>query len=299
MSKLILPVFVVLAFVAGTQLGGANQMTGKASDRARETAGEAHVVDRDGRSIEYFTMGEGPVVLLIASAGREASDFNELASELVSAGFRTLAIEPPGIGGSDLPGEGAFDLFDLADDLAHILDQEDGAELVFAIGHAFGNRVVRAFATKYPQRVEALILIASGGAKPVPEKANEALFACFDDTLSPADHLANVRYGFFADGNDIPNYWRRGWHGATATLQGRATGALDPAEWTSAGGRPILVLQAANDTIAPPEIAGKPIKAADPDRVELVIVPNAGHALLPEQPVMIAEQVIGYLKSHR
>ncbi len=267
------------------------------SDRARATIGEGRVVERNDRAIEYFVMGKGVPVFLIASAGREASDFNELATDLAGAGFQTIAVEPPGIGKSALPVDGGMDLFDLAVDLTFICDHEGWADPVFAIGHAFGNRAVRAFATKYPERTKAVVLIAAGGAKPIPERASQALFSCFDESLSPEAHLEHVRYGFFADGNDVPDYWRRGWHPATATVQGQATRALDPDVWTGAGSAPMLVLQAASDTIAPPEDAGEALKRRFPERVELVVVPQAGHALLPEQPDFISQQVIKYMRT--
>ena len=39
----------------------------------------------------------GPLVILIASAGREISDFNELGSTLTKAGYSTIGIEAIGI----------------------------------------------------------------------------------------------------------------------------------------------------------------------------------------------------------
>ena len=138
---------------------------------ARDTAGEMISVERDGRRLCYYVSGKGPPVILLASAGREVSDFNELVTTLNRAGYRTIAIEAPGIGNTPLP-KGEPGLFDLADDVKIIARKELAAgEKAAIIGHAFGNRVARAFASKYDGDVNGVILIASGGAKPIPPKS--------------------------------------------------------------------------------------------------------------------------------
>jgi len=80
-----------------------------------------------------------------------------------------------------------------------------------------------------------------------------------------------------------------------AKAQSAATDAADVATWWRAGGRiPILVVQGLQDAVAPPE-NGRLLKQAEPDRVELVEIDGAGHALLPEKPDAIARLVVSYL----
>ncbi len=268
-------------------------MTMTPGDKARDAAGERRAISRGERTITYFAQGRGPCVLLVASAGREASDFNELATAVAAAGYRTLAVDPPGVGGSDLP-QAPLTLFDLADDMAGVLLAEGAEAPVFAVGHAFGNRVVRALASRH--RIAGLVLVAAGGQRPIPRHASAALTACFNGDLPRADHAAAVTYGFFAASSVIPPHWLRGWHADTAAVQGAAARSQMAQEWGGGGQTPMLVLQADADTIAPRKDAGDVLKAAFPDRVSLVIVPGAGHALLPEQPDLIASETIGFLR---
>ena len=58
---------------------------------------------------------------------------------------------------------------------------------------------------------------------------------------------------------------------------------------------PILVLEDAEDIISVPENANR-LAAECPDRVTLVEIPKAGHALLPEQPGRVAEALLAYLR---
>ncbi|MEP2987710.1 MAG: alpha/beta hydrolase [Parasphingorhabdus sp.] len=265
---------------------------------ARDAIGAEKSIERGTRTYAYHVSGKGDPVILLASAGREASDFNELVTALNIAGYRTIAIDAHGIKNSTLP-EGDVTLFDMADDVAAVAEAEARPdEKIAVIGHAFGNRLARAFASRNDDRIGSIVLIASGGAKPIPEKANSALKNIFDPRRTVGQRRSDIDYGFFAEGNDIPDYWIVGWHTQTAILQGQATRTDVYDQWSAGGTKPMLVLQAAEDTIAPPQDAGIPLAQQYPDRVKLVVVPNAGHAFLPEQPDVIAEEVIVFLRSH-
>ncbi len=61
----------------------------------------------------------------------------------------------------------------------------------------------------------------------------------------------------------------------------------------------MLVLQENEDAIAPLKDAGEPLAKEYPDRVKLVIVNGAGHALLPEQPEVISMAVLAFLSKLR
>ena len=57
----------------------------------------------------------------------------------------------------------------------------------------------------------------------------------------------------------------------------------------------MLVIYGAEDMIAVPANA-KGLAAEFPDRVTLVEITNAGHAMLPEQPEQVAKAVLAYLR---
>ena len=254
----------------------------------QSVAGEVH--------IDVTVRGKGPLVILIPSLGRGGADFDDLARSLARAGFTTAAVDPRGIGGSTGPmtGQTLADYGDDVDAVARALSPNKPAILV---GHAFGNRVARATAAGHPEVVRRLILLAAGGqVAPAPDIA-KALADVFDDSLSPAQHLAAVQKGFFAPGND-PDVWRGGWYPAVARAQRAALAATGPDSWRGAGSAPILIIQAADDLIAPPANADA-LRAAYPDRVTVAPLPHAGHAMLPEQPEAIAAILVRYLKDAR
>lgn len=233
-------------------------------------------------------------VLLFASLGRESSDFNELAVTLSENGFAVSIIEAPYINGA-VPSREAPSLFDLAADVGVYLSSR--TQPVFVLGHAFGNRLARAVASTYPDRVEGVILIAAGGLKPIDAKAVDALLNCFSDDLSIEEHQSAVRFGFFAKDNSIPDYWLRGWHQKTADIQSRATRAVRAEDWWAAGGKPMLVIAAMDDSIAPPQDTIDLLELEFSKRVSAVRIADAGHALLPEKPGEIATAILSWLNN--
>lgn len=293
---------LLVALLALCVMSAVNMFLPYPNARARITDGEERAISRDGRTIAYFVQGnadkDANMAVLLASAGREASDFNELAVTLVDAGYRTLAIEAPGIGKSGLPDDD-MTLFDLADDVAAVLahEQRSGGRAAI-IGHAFGNRVARATATLHGDRITGVVLIAAGGKQPIPPRADRALKASFDPFNVASRRIGNIRYAFFANGNAVPDHWQRGWHIATAQLQSRAVQFTDPASWWLAGDEPLLIIQGENDTIAPIADAGQALLDDAYGRAEMVTIRGAGHALLPEQPEQIANAVLAFLSDH-
>lgn len=239
-------------------------------------------------SLEVLVRGQGPLVVLIASLGRGADDFDDLAGQLAQAGYRTAAINPRGVGRSS--GPPARTLADYAADVAHVVRALSPDAPAILVGHAFGNRVSRATAAFAPESVSGLILLACGGQAPIPPEAAKALGDVFDEALSPEDHVKAVATAFFAPGND-PEVWREGWFPAAAQAQQLALRATPQAAWSGAGEVDIFIVQAVDDVIAPPANA-EALQSAYPDRVTVAMLPKAGHAMLPEQPDRIAELVL-------
>lgn len=234
---------------------------------------------------------KGHPIVMLASLGRPASDFDEIALALAGKGYRIVLPNPRGIDGSSGPMED-LTLHDLADDVAHILTHMPHAPVTL-LGHAFGNRLTRATAADYPPLVTRIILLACGGLIEMPQEARKALINCFNADQSPEEHLSSVRYGFFADGNDA-SVWREGWYRETMLMQSGAVQRTPVDDWWEAGGQPMLVIQALEDRIALPANAHD-LKKRLGEQVTLVELPHAGHAMLPEQPETIVKAISDYL----
>lgn len=238
--------------------------------------------------------GERDVVML-PSLGRGSHDFDALAERVAGQGYRVILPEPRGIGGS----VGQFDgqtLHDFAGDVAAVIEALSSAPVVL-IGHAYGNRVARTVAADHPHSVERLVLIAAGGIVPIREEIIEAMRGCMTLTLPREGRLKHLAKAFFAPGNDA-SVWLDGWWPEVAAAQSAAVRATKVEDWWEAGGKPITVLQASDDAIAPRENA-EDLKRRLGDRVTIVDIRDAGHAMLPEQPDQIAAAVMNAVRGVR
>ena len=82
--------------------------------------------------------------------------------------------------------------------------------------------------------------------------------------------------------------------GYHAIAQGAATVAQPVKYWWKAGGKDIFIVQPTDDVMAVPENAVRLCEELG-DRASMVMVPDAGHALLPEQPEAVALAVLSWL----
>jgi pimeloyl-ACP methyl ester carboxylesterase len=251
------------------------------------------IIRHDDVRIEVLSQGDGPLVVLLPSLGRGAEDFDPIAKRLADAGYRVLRPQPRGIGRSEGP-LADMDLHDCAADIAAVIAHA-GNGPAFVVGHAFGNRVARMLATDRPELVAAVALVAANiGKAPSPPDVRAAIRNSADASLPSEQRLAALRYAFFAPGND-PGAWLDGWHPDVLAAQ-RAAGDRTSREEDFAGGRaPILYLQPGHDPLAHVEDA-EAYKAKFGERVTIVVIANASHAVIAEQPDAVSDALAAYAR---
>jgi len=250
-----------------------------------------YVISRDDVTIDVIDEGNGPLMVLLPSAGRDSEDYDKVAEGLAMAGFRVLRPQPRGAGKSTGLTEG-ITLHDLANDVALTIENaQDGQAII--VGHAFGNWVARMTAADHPGLVRGVAILAAA-AKKYPAALAEAVTKCADLTLPDHERLKHLRYAFFAPGNDA-TAWLTGWYPEVNASQ-RAAGLATPQEaWWGAGGAPLLDLQAALDHFRPRETADD-LREELGERVTVVTIADAGHALVPEQPSAVVEALLDWMR---
>jgi pimeloyl-ACP methyl ester carboxylesterase len=250
------------------------------------------IIARDGGvHVECFAEGKGRPVVLLPSLGRGVEDYAVLSGMLAAGGYRVLRPQPRGIGASRGPME-AISLHDLAADVAAVLEHEGGRRAVVA-GHAFGGRVARVLAHDRPDLARGVVLLAAAGRHPIAPDLRVAIDGSGDPSLSREQRLAHLRHAFFAPGHD-PAAWLEGWHPPVAAMQKAATLLTRQDVFITAGVAPILEVQAELDNVVPRSRAND-LKDELGDRVTVVVIPDAGHALVPEQPEAVAAAMRGWV----
>ena len=173
--------------------------------------------------------------------------------------------------------------------------ESDGGGAALVAGHAFGNRVARMLATDRPELVRGVSLIAANvGHAPSTPPIREAIRNSANNALPDEERLKALRFAFFAPGND-PRPWLKGWHPEVLAAQ-RIAGDQTSRQVDYAGGNaPILYLQPGHDPLAHVEDAHE-FKRALGDRVTVIVIDNASHAAIEEQPEAISRALIDFAK---
>ena len=246
--------------------------------------------------IEVIVQGSGPLVVMLPSRGRGAEDFDAVATGLAKAGFRVLRPQPRGVGGSRGSMTG-LSLHDFARDTAAVIRHEKRGPAVL-VGHAFGSWIARATAVDHPELVRGVVLVAAA-AKGYPsgfsgaKELSEAVRKSGAPTLPESERLKYLQLAFFAPGNDA-GVWLKGWHGEADEAQSAAGRATKQSEWWSAGSVPLLDLQGALDPFKPRSASNELVEEFG-DRATIVVIENASHALLPEQPAAVVEAIVAWI----
>jgi non-heme chloroperoxidase len=139
------------------------------------------ITTRDGVRLHYKDWGSGTPILFV-HAWSMSSDFWEYQMyPLSTQGFRCVAYDRRGNGRSEDSAEG-YDLDNLADDLATVVERLDLRDVTL-VGHSLGaNEIVRYLARHGSARVARAVLVA-GGTPPLlksdnnPDDVDPAFFA--------------------------------------------------------------------------------------------------------------------------
>jgi pimeloyl-ACP methyl ester carboxylesterase len=241
--------------------------------------------------VEVVAEGQGPAVVLLPSLARDSDDYDQVAEGLTAFGFRVLRPKPRGIGRSTGPMTN-ITLHDLARDIAEVVEKLGNGRAVI-VGHAYGNWVARMTAADHPKLVRGVVIAAAAARQYAPELTT-AVTAAGNLSLSDEERLRALRFAFFAPGND-PTVWLHGWHPDIRNSQRAAVAAVRQDEWWSGGTAPLLDLQAAQDPFKP-ESKRNEMKDEFGERVTIMVIPNASHALIPEQPKAVVEALTAWIK---
>jgi pimeloyl-ACP methyl ester carboxylesterase len=269
----------------------ANAQSGTSEPRTRE------VIHRDNVAIETIVEGTGPAIVLLPSLGRDSEEFDPVAERLAAAGFRVLRPQPRGYDRSVGPMTNVT-LHDFARDVAAVIQydnvrQKTNAPAILA-GHAFGHFVAKMTAVDFPQLVRAVILIGAAQKQPNPEVQKSVAIAT-DPSQPEAERLKHLKLVFFAPGND-PTSWLSGFHSEVRAVEMIARDATPQKEYWSAGAAPILDIQGANDPYRPKSSSNELVAEFGARRVSVVIIPHSAHAVIVEQPGLVAGAMIKYAR---
>lgn len=122
------------------------------------------IKDNLGNSIRFETLGkkDAPVVVWAHGWGQSRQSFLPLAANLEPFA-RHIVLDLPGFGEAPLPAEN-WGTEDYADEAAAFIKKQIGGPVIW-VGHSFGCRVGLQLASRHPELISGLCLIAGAGLK--------------------------------------------------------------------------------------------------------------------------------------
>lgn len=279
-------------------------------------------VTRDGRKLTYRQLGHGPVLVCHPGGpGFSSIYFGDLAG--LWERFTLILVNPRGTGGSDRPSDPrAYAIDDYVSDVED-LRQHLGLQHIRLLGHSHGGVVAQAYAARYPEHVNRLVL-ASTLARFGPEQ-DEAMRAGMDKrtgqpwAVDAYAALEAEQAGDFANDQELSELIMREWPLYFAHYGPSEAGYVDTLRTDTINadalklfnheifktfdlrGRlasitaPALVITGDEDFICGPICADQLCPAIRDARK--VIVGDAGHMVFVEQPQSFHDEVAGFLEA--
>jgi pimeloyl-ACP methyl ester carboxylesterase len=257
---------------------------------------ETGIVKLTDSNIEYFSRGKGEAIVLLPGGTLTVGYLDGLADALAKAGYRVVGINFRGSGKSTGSSKGVT-LQTMAEDVAGVVKKLELGPVHMA-GNDLGNRVARMFAMSHPELTRSVILLAAGGKIQPKAEGNHALQVLFNPASTDAEVLAIMPY-MVSSPAESARIWAliKPSRAPGAAAAERAAAESTPLKtwWAPPGKTKYLILQGAEDQIAPPE-NGVELQKELGDRATLITVPGAAHFLPLEQPELAASKVISFIQ---
>ncbi len=245
-------------------------------------------------NLHYFVHNEGtmrePPVLLIHGAG---GDYLHWPPQIRRLPFgRIYTVDLPGHGHSGLLGCQLIE--DYARALIQLLDALN-LPSVIAVGHSMGGAIALQMALSYPQRILGLGLVSTGAHLPVSEQLLNML-AHEETSAAGLDFVIKWAFSPATDKN-LRNLARRRMSAVRPTVLHGDFAACNDWDVRHRLGEiqcPALILAGTADKMTPLRLT-EGLKKGLP-RAEMQTFVDAGHMLMLERPVEVAQALTDWLK---
>lgn len=264
-----------------------------------------HLLTAAGTRLAVHTAGSGIPLVLLHAFPLDHSMW--AAQEPLAEHVRLIAADLRGFGGSDaaLPGS----IAEAADDVVAMLDALHVQGPVVVAGISMGGSIAQHVATRHPERVAAVILVATrleadtaevrAGRADLAAKVGRLGLGVLADAMVPR-LLADSAEAREAPGRpQLESLLRETITAQRVEAVQAALGALGARSDMTAAMRglraPALLVAGAEDAITPPSC----LQAAEEiiPEARLLIVPAAGHMVPLEQPGVFNAAVLEFLRA--
>jgi pimeloyl-ACP methyl ester carboxylesterase len=233
-----------------------------------------------------------PPVVLLPSTIRGSDDYDNVAERIANGGYLVLRPQPRGIDASHGPLEN-LTLHVLANDVVITIRELGNGYRAVIVGHAFGHYIARVTDLDHSQLVRGIVVVAGEQRYQNDSSLVVSLDRASNESLPRDERLKDLYHAFFASNSDA-SVWLTGWHPELRAVYRNAAQIPPKTEWWPVSHSPILDLQAAEDPWRPSQSRNE-LKDILGNLVTVQVIEGASHALFPEQPEKVADNIINWI----
>ncbi len=256
------------------------------------------IVASNGIQIHVEEQGDhGPTIVFLHYWGGSARTWRHVMARLAQ-NHRTIATSHRGWGRSDAPASG-YALADLAADALGVIEALDLQRYVL-VGHSMGGKVAQLIASRRPQGLAGLVLVAPSPPTPLalPPVARDMMAGAYFSRESVAQTIDAVLTGTTLGPLDREMVIEDSLSGAPEAKRAwpTATSLEDISEVVGQIDVPVLVVSGENDHVDTPETLERELMPRIP-QATLHLLPKVGHLLPLEAPEDLAGLIADFTAS--
>lgn len=243
-------------------------------------------VASNGIALHVEENGDGPLSLVFLHYWGGSSRTWKHITDALAPRFHTVAIDHRGWGDSDAPAEG-YGLAELAADAEGVIEALKLKRYVL-IGHSMGGKVVQLMASRRPDGLAGVVLVAPSPPQPMrmPDEAREMMagaYASRETVEATIDTVLTAKPLSTGDREQVIADSLRGAPAAKLAWP-RSTSLEDITRQVGTIDAPTIVIAGERDKVDTPELLRAELLTRVP-QATLQVLPGTGHLSMLESPV--------------
>ncbi|MGI2170413.1 alpha/beta fold hydrolase [Shewanella sp. MF05960] len=265
---------------------------------------EAKTIDLNGYKVHYFaskTPDKADTMVLVHGMGDDKNSFLQSAAKL-SEQYNLILPDLLGHGENERDPNRNYSIDSQADFLKAFLTKL-GLERVHLVGNSMGGHTVAAFAIKFPQSVNSLVLLDAAGLK----LDDHVVYTGFGKTIDSDEELQAVMDRVFYKTPAIPgsvrNLMREQINASKDFVDNKLVKDITNGEYFNLKDQvqliqaPTLVLQGKYDQVV--KMSAAQYYADNIPMATLKIIEKAGHSPQLEVPDEVAQSILEFIQSRK
>jgi pimeloyl-ACP methyl ester carboxylesterase len=265
---------------------------------------QQQTIEIAGRRFAWRSLGAGPPLVLVNGYAASSADWDPTLLAALAGTYELICPDNRGMGDSELGSSAELSIDAMASDLEALLDHL-GIERTALAGWSMGGFIAQRLALRAPQRISAMVLLASAPGGPTAVSAEPQAWAMLTDHTGTPREQATRLISLLFPPDVAPAIDREFGEivaAARATLSVPALEAQERAllEWhddapqlPDGDSPPVLAICGDRDVVIPPQNSELLETFWPGARRESIA--GGGHAFMAQQPERVAALIAGFL----